>query len=61
LRVRDGAVVGLLEVAVRGERVGDAGARGLDELVVQGVEETLQGLLVVGSGIVHGSVFVPVR
>jgi hypothetical protein len=24
----------------------DAGARGLDELVVQGVEETLQGLLV---------------
>jgi hypothetical protein len=45
LRVRDGAVVGLLEVAVRGERVGDAGARGLDELVVQGVEETLQGLL----------------
>lgn len=44
-RVRDGAVVGLLVVAIRGERVGDAGALRLDELVVQGVEETLQRLV----------------
>lgn len=46
LRVRDRAVVGRFVVAILGERVRDAGARRLDELVVQRVEETLQGLSV---------------
>lgn len=44
LRVRDGAVVGGLVVAVLGEGVGDAGALGLDQFIVQRVVESLQGL-----------------
>ena len=41
MRVRDGAVVGLLVVAILGERVGDAGAFRLDEVVVERVIEAL--------------------
>ena len=41
MRVRDGAVVGLLVVAILGERVGDAGALRLDEIVVERVVEAL--------------------
>ena len=44
LRVRDGAVVGGLVVAVLGEGVGDTSARGLNQFVVQRVVETLQSL-----------------
>lgn len=48
LRVGDGAVVGGFIVTVFGEGVGDAGALGLDELVVQRVVEALQMLVSVG-------------
>jgi hypothetical protein len=41
LRVRDGAVIGLLVVSILSERVGDAGALRLDEIVVEGVVEAL--------------------
>lgn len=56
--VGDGAIVGFFVVAIRGERVGDAGEVRFDEAVGDGVVEALRVLLVaVVEGMVCGQAY----